>query len=99
MTHLLPDAVDRVRASTPGVGHALFPCFAIPSRDSLLEAGIGRSRGCLTRVGMLHMMFKLGQCAQRNWRRLRGFDDLPKVINGVKFNDGIEVTHVDQTAA
>ena len=22
---------------------------------------------------MLHMMFKLGQCAQENWRRLRGF--------------------------
>ena len=31
-----------------------------------------RSKGCLTRDGMLHMMFKLGQCAQENWRRLRG---------------------------
>ena len=58
-----------------------------------------RSRGCLTRDGMLHMMFKLGQCAQKNWRRLRGFDDLAKVITGVKFNDGIEVTNVDQAAA
>ena len=37
---------------------------------------------------MLHMMFKLGQCAQKNWRRLRGFDDLAKVITGLKFNDG-----------
>ena len=58
-----------------------------------------RSRGCLTRDGMLHMMFKLGQCAEKNWRRLRGFDDLVKVITGVKFNDGIEVTTVDQAAA
>ena len=58
-----------------------------------------RSRGCLTRNGMLHMMFKLGQCAQKNWRRLRGFDDLAKVITGVKFNDGIEVTNIDQAAA
>ncbi len=58
-----------------------------------------RSRGCLTRDGMLHMMFKLGQCAEKNWRRLRGFDDLVKVITGVKFNDGIEVTKLDQTAA
>ena len=56
-------------------------------------------KGCLTRDGMLHMMFKLGQCAQKNWRRLRGFDDLAKVITGVKFNDGIEVTNVDQAAA
>ena len=58
-----------------------------------------RSRGCLTRHGMLHMMFKLGQCAEKNWRRLRGFDDLVKVTTGVKFNDGIEVTKLDQTAA
>jgi len=58
-----------------------------------------RSKGCLTRDGMLHMMFKLGRCAEKNWRRLRGFDDLAKVITGVKFNDGIEVTNVDQAAA
>ena len=58
-----------------------------------------RSRGCLTRDGMLHMMFKLGQCAQKNWRRLRGFDDLAKVITGVTFNDGIEVSNVDPAAA
>ena len=58
-----------------------------------------RSRGCLTRDGMLHMMFKLGQCAEKRWRRLRGFHDLAKVITGVKFNDGIEVSNVDQTAA
>ncbi len=58
-----------------------------------------RSKGCLTRDGMLHMMFKLGQCAEKNWRRLRGFDYLAKVITGVKFKDGIEVIQVDQVAA
>jgi len=58
-----------------------------------------RSKGCLSRDGMLHMMFKLGQCAEKKWRRLRGFDYLAKVINGVKFKDGIEVTEVDQAAA
>ena len=45
------------------------------------------------------MMFKLGQCAEKHWRRLRGFHDLSKVITGVKFNDGIEVSNVDQAAA
>ena len=44
-----------------------------------------RSKGCLSRDGMLHMMFKLGQCAEKKWRRLRGFDYLTKVITGVKF--------------
>ena len=58
-----------------------------------------RSKGCLSRDGMLHMMFKLGQCAQTKWRRLRGFDYLAKVITGVKFKDGIEVTTVNQAAA
>jgi transposase-like protein len=58
-----------------------------------------RSKGCLSRDGMLHMMFKLGQCAEKKWRRLRGFDYLAKVLTGIKFKDGVEVTEVDQVAA
>ncbi len=58
-----------------------------------------RSKGCLTRDGMLHMMFKLGMCAQKNRRRLRGFSDIAKVITGVKFRDGVEVTQSNQVAA
>ena len=49
-----------------------------------------RSKGCLSRDGMLSMMFKLSQCAEKRWRRLRGFDYLAKVIQGVPFKDGIE---------
>jgi putative transposase len=58
-----------------------------------------RSKGCLTRDGMLHMMFKLGQCAQKKWRKLRGFNYLAKVIQGVPFKDGIEVQPDNQVAA
>lgn len=58
-----------------------------------------RSKGCLSRDGMLHMMFKLGMCAEEKWRKLRGFDYLAKVIIGVKFRDGIELTQDDQKAA
>jgi len=47
---------------------------------------------------MLHMIFKLSQCAEQNWRKLRGFDYLAKVIIGVKFKDEIE-TKPDQIAA
>jgi transposase-like protein len=50
-----------------------------------------RTKGCLTRDGMLSMIFKLGMSAEKNWRRLRGFEWLAKVINGVQFRDGIEV--------
>ena len=42
-----------------------------------------RSKGCLSRDGMLHMMFKLGQCAEKKLRRLRGFDYLTKVTTGL----------------
>ena len=53
----------------------------------------------LTRDTMLHMMFKLGQCAEKKWRRLRSFYYLAKVITEIKFKDGVEVTAVDQVAA
>ncbi len=58
-----------------------------------------RSKGCLSRDGMLQMMFKLGQCAEKRWRRLRGFSYLAKVIEGTAFIDGIEVISVQQIAA
>lgn len=58
-----------------------------------------RSKGCLSRDGMLHMIFKLGECAEKNWRRLRGFDYLGKVIEGVKFKDGEEVKTGNQRVA
>jgi len=58
-----------------------------------------RSKGCLPCDGMLHMMFKLGQRAEQNWRKLRGFDYLAKGITGVAFKDGIETTNYSQIAA
>jgi putative transposase len=48
---------------------------------------------------MLHMMFKLGQCAEKKWRRLRGFGYLAKVIKGDPSKDGIEVTADNQGTA
>ena len=36
---------------------------------------------------------------EQSWRRLRGLRQLGKVIEGVKFNDGIEVTEDNRAAA
>ncbi|OAI21786.1 IS256 family transposase [Methylomonas koyamae] len=58
-----------------------------------------RAKGCLSRDGMLHMLFKLGQTAEKTWRRQRGFDYLAKVITGVPFKDGIELETGNQIAA
>ena len=50
-----------------------------------------RSKGCLSNKTALAMVFKLVEAAQKSWRRLDGHNQLPKVIQGVKFTDGIEV--------
>ena len=57
-----------------------------------------RSKGCLTRAGMLNMIFRPGLCAEGNWRRLHGFGEPGKVITGVKFRDGIEVIEDAETS-
>ena len=92
---------------------ALFTFYAFPAAhwQSLrttnpIESTFGtirhrtkRTKSCLTRDGMLHMMFKLGRCAEQTWRRLRGFRQLALVIKGVQFTDGIEVTMNEPVAA
>ena len=50
-----------------------------------------RSKGCLSNKTALAMVFKLAEGAQRSWRRLDGHAQLPKLIMGVKFADGLEV--------
>ena len=50
-----------------------------------------RSKGCLSNKTALAMVFKLVDGAQKTWRRLDGHNQLPKIIQGVKFTDGLEV--------
>ena len=50
-----------------------------------------RSKGCLSNKTALAMVFKLIEAAQKSWRCLDGHIQLPKLITGVKFADGIEV--------
>jgi putative transposase len=50
-----------------------------------------RSKGCLSNRTGLAMVFKLLEAAQKSWRRLDGHNQLPKLVLGVTFNDGIEV--------
>jgi putative transposase len=45
------------------------------------------------------MVFKLVMAAAKTWRRLQGQNQLPKVIQGVKIQDGIEVAPKAKSAA
>ncbi len=59
-----------------------------------------RTKGALSRTTARLMVFKLVMAASKTWRRLKGENQLPKVIAGIKFTDGVatDVT-TDQDAA
>jgi putative transposase len=59
-----------------------------------------RTKGALSQDTARLMVFKLVMAAAKTWRRLKGENRLPKVIQGVIFRDGVEVTETPaQTAA
>jgi putative transposase len=47
----------------------------------------------------LAMIFKLAEAAEKSWRRLDGHNQLPKIILGVRFTDGIEIVKPKAQAA
>jgi hypothetical protein len=50
-----------------------------------------KTRGCVSRTGILSMVFKLMKSAEARWRALRGPELIAKVITNVQFKDGIEM--------
>jgi hypothetical protein len=59
-----------------------------------------RTKGALSQDTARLMVFKLVMAAAKTWRRLNGENQLPKVVQGVTFRDGVEVTNTpEQTAA
>lgn len=71
----------------------------IESTFATIRHRTDRAKGCVTRETMLTFVYKLGRCAEKRWQRIRGFEHLAKVITGVKFKDGIEVTEPSRSAA
>jgi transposase-like protein len=59
-----------------------------------------RTKGALSQDTARLMVFKLVMAAAKTWRRLQGENQLPKVVQGVTFRNGVEVTNTpEQTAA
>jgi len=50
-----------------------------------------RTKGSLSPKTAKLMVFKLVSSAAKIWRRLKGENQLPKVVQGVKFQNGVEV--------
>lgn len=51
-----------------------------------------RTKGALSRTTARLMVFKLVMAASRTWRRLKGENRLPMLVEGVRFADGVAVT-------
>jgi transposase-like protein len=52
-----------------------------------------RTKGALSQDTARLMVFKLVTAAAKTWRRLKGENQLPKVVQGVTFTNGVEVTN------
>lgn len=62
----------------------------IESTFSTVRLRTTKTRGCVSRAGMLAMVFKLTKTAEQNWRLLKGHTLLAQVVAGVKFKDGLQ---------
>ncbi len=66
----------------------------IESTFATVRLRTAKTRGCVARHTILAMVYKLGQSAQKRWRRLRGFKQLGAVIRGIQFKDGEQIDTV-----
>ncbi|RDC67759.1 IS256 family transposase [Rhodovulum sp. 12E13] len=58
-----------------------------------------RTKGALSQKTAKLMVFKLVQAAAKTWRRLKGANQLPQVIEGVTFTDGVADRDTETRAA
>ena len=47
-----------------------------------------KTKGCGSRLATLTMVFKLSFEAQKTWKKIKGYELIPKVLDGVTFVDG-----------
>jgi transposase-like protein len=58
-----------------------------------------RTKGALSQKTVKLMVFTLVRAASKKWRRLNGANQLPRVIEGVRFADGVAATDAAQNRA
>jgi hypothetical protein len=51
-----------------------------------------KTKGCLSRMTALTMVFKQCQSASKKWRRLDGSHQIAEIIQGVKFKNRDNLT-------
>ena len=77
------------------------PCRALGPHQDHQSSGVytfatvrlrtAKTRGCVSRNTILALVFRLGLSAEKHWIKLRGFQRLGQLIQGVKFADGTPI--------
>ena len=62
----------------------------IESTFATVRLRTAKTRGCVSRAGILAMVFKLTKSAEQRWRKLKRAARLAQVIDGVRFKDGLQ---------
>lgn len=62
----------------------------IESTFASVRLRTAKTRGCVSRTGILSMVYKLAKSAEGRWHALRGSELIARVITGVQFKDGVE---------
>ena len=62
----------------------------IESTFATVRLRTSKTRGCVSRGGMLAMVFKLTKVAEQKWYKLKGSEFLVQVTQGVRFKDGVQ---------
>jgi len=69
--------------------HHIRTTNAIESLFSTVRLRSDKVKNCVSEATLSAMVFKLAQSAEKRWMKIRGFDQLKNVIQGVNFVDGI----------
>jgi transposase-like protein len=70
--------------------HHIRTSNAIESVFSTVRLRTDKIKNCVSEKTLSSLVFKLAQSAEKNWQKIRGFDELKNIIQGINFVDGIK---------
>jgi len=76
--------------------HHIRTTNAIESVFATVRLRSDKVKNCVSEATLSAMVFKLAQSAEKRWMKIRGFDQLKNVIEGVNFVDGIAQNEVQK---
>jgi transposase-like protein len=63
----------------------------IESSFAMVRHRTRQTKGCGSRIATLSLVYKLGRECEQKWRRLNSHELISKLIQGVRFADGVEL--------